>query len=186
MKLINKKTGEVKEWDFGNWYQTILNPENKEKYECSLKEYIDRVVKFSEEWCDVPEELKVGYIIDPMEEDCLSADNSGYEESDVERAKELGVWLEAKEKAEKAVEWLKARKVLFDDAKGFKPNWKDDQEFKWSVIWDCYGIRLFANFCFSETSSPGPYFATKEDAEASIKAHEKEWKIYLLGSDFNE
>lgn len=54
MKLINKKTGEVKEWDFGNWYQTILNPENKEKYECSLKEYIDRVAKFSEEWCDVP------------------------------------------------------------------------------------------------------------------------------------
>lgn len=117
MKLRNRKTGEVKEWDFGNWYQAILNPENKEKYECSLKEYIDRVVKFNDEWEDVPEEPKVGYIIDPMEEDCMSADNSGYEESDIERAKELGIWFESEEEAEKAVEKLLAFKRLKD--KGF-------------------------------------------------------------------
>lgn len=94
-------------------------------------------------------------------------------------ANEIGNVFRTEEEAEKAIEWLKARKVLFDDAKGFKPNWKDDQEYKWSVVWDGYGIRLFADFHFSETSSPGPYFATREDAKASIKAHEKEWKIYL-------
>lgn len=52
MKLRNKKTGEVKDWDFGNWYQTILNPENEEKYECNLNDFIDRTVEFREEWED--------------------------------------------------------------------------------------------------------------------------------------
>lgn len=53
MRLRNKKTGEVKDWDFSNWYQAILNPENKEKYECNLNDFIDRTVKFREEWEDV-------------------------------------------------------------------------------------------------------------------------------------
>lgn len=52
MKLRDKKTGEIKDWDFSNWYQTILNPENKEKYECNLNDFIDRTVKFREEWED--------------------------------------------------------------------------------------------------------------------------------------
>lgn len=63
------------------------------------------------------EEPKAGYIIDPMEEDCVSAD-LGYAEPDIERAKELGIWLETKEEAEKTVEKLKAFKRLKD--KGFK------------------------------------------------------------------
>lgn len=60
MKLRNKKTGEVKDWDFGNWYQTILNPENEEKYECNLNDFIDRTVEFREEWEDYKpaEEIK--------------------------------------------------------------------------------------------------------------------------------
>lgn len=60
------------------------------------------------------EEPKVGYIIDPMEEDCVSVDDSGYEELDIERAKELGIWLKTREEAEKAVEKLKAFKRLKD------------------------------------------------------------------------
>ena len=53
-----------------------------------------------------------------MEEDCVSADDSGYEVTDVERAKELGIWFETEEEAEKAVEKLKAWKRLED--KGFR------------------------------------------------------------------
>lgn len=70
-----------------------------------------------EDWEDY-EEPEAGYIIDPMEEDCVSADDSGYEESDVERAKEVGLWFETEEEAEKAVEKLKAWKRLKD--KGFR------------------------------------------------------------------
>ena len=118
MKLKNKKTGEI-----GNLVLNI-NP-NRESYSvlstengdtvCGnlvLADY-DSLAELNEEWEDY-EEPKVGYIIDPMEEDYMSADDSGYEESDVERAKELGIWLETKEEAEKAVEKLKAWKRLKD------------------------------------------------------------------------
>lgn len=107
---------------------------------------------------------------------------------DIDRAvNENGNVFRTEEDAEKAVRWLKARKVLFDDAKGFKPNWKDEKERKWSVYWDWGwteedGYRfegLDADYDVLEVYGPGPYFATKEDAEASIKAHEKWWKIYL-------
>lgn len=93
----------------------------------------------------------------------------------------IGNVYKTENEAEKAAEWLKARKVLFDDAKGFKPNWKDAQEPKWSVVWYWVGIHkgLVIDYDNSETYGPGPFFATVEDAEASIKAHEKEWKIYL-------
>jgi hypothetical protein len=113
MKLRNKKTGEIVEIrkdeeiimplidDEGDWYE-----------EC-----YSSLAELNSEWEEY-EEPKVGYIIDPMEEDCVSADDSGYEESDVERAKELGIWFETKEEAEKAVEKLKAWKRLKD--KGFK------------------------------------------------------------------
>lgn len=52
MKFKNKKTGDIKDWDFSSWYQTMLNPENKEKYECNLNDFIDRVAKFRDEWED--------------------------------------------------------------------------------------------------------------------------------------
>lgn len=108
--------------------------------------------------------------------------NDGFDQA----VNKIGNVFRTEDEAEKTVKWLKARKVLFDDTKGFKPNWPDDQEYKWSVVWDWCGRRLFADFYFCETSSPGPYFATKEDAKASIEAHEKEWKIYLLGGDSND
>lgn len=120
MKLKNKKTGEIVDLVEGyikdSYYgQKIeikpLAISNKEGY------MYNSLAELNENWEDY-EEPKVGYIIDPMEEDYMSADDSGYEESDVERAKELGIWLETKEEAEKAVLKLKAWKRLED--KGFK------------------------------------------------------------------
>lgn len=102
MKLVNKKTGEIKEFALfdGDELQGGATLESLTK-----------------EWEDVAEP-KVGYIIDPMEEDCLSVDDSGYEEADVERAKELGMWFETKEEAQKVAEKMKAWQRLKD--KGFR------------------------------------------------------------------
>ena len=127
MRLKNKKTGEivdlVKGYIKDSYYgQKIeikpLAISNKEGY------MYNSLAELNEDWEDY-EEPKVGYIIDPMEEDYMSADDSGYEESDVERAKELGIWLETKEEAEKAVECLRAWKRLKD--KGFEFRWIDMQ-----------------------------------------------------------
>lgn len=78
----------------------------------------DTLERFYSDWEDAPKKPKVGYIIDPREEDYVFADDSGYENSDVERAKELGIWFESEGGAKKAVEKLKAWKRLKD--KGFR------------------------------------------------------------------
>lgn len=114
MKLRNKKTGEIGYLVVGKGcdHYVVTNDgwDNCGKY--------NSLAELNKEWEDAPEEPKVGYIIDPMEEDCVSEDDSGYVEPDVERAKELGIWFETKEEAEKAVEKLKAWKRLKD--KGFR------------------------------------------------------------------
>lgn len=118
MKLRNKKTGEVVELDIATVCTSSGLLRNR------AKQY-DLLAELNEEWEDY-EEPEVGFIIEPMEEDCVSADDSGYEESDVERAKELGIWFESEEEAERAVEKLKAWKRLKD--KGFRLNhWKEAQ-----------------------------------------------------------
>lgn len=91
----------------------VMSPEGKgniKMHESLFKPFND--------WFEDYKEPKVGYIIDPMEEDCVSADDSGYEVAEVERAKELGIWFETEEEAVKAVEKLKARKRL--ENKGLK------------------------------------------------------------------
>jgi hypothetical protein len=99
MKLRNKKTGEIKEFALfdGIGLQGGATLESLTK-----------------EWEDYHEEPEIGFIIDPMEEDYISADDSGYTGSDVERAKELGIWFETEEETERAVEKLKAYKRLKD------------------------------------------------------------------------
>lgn len=145
MLLKNKKTGEIAE-PFGitckNGRTFVRFDDGKGTFKFEARS----LSELNEEWEDY-EEPKVGYIIDPMEEDYVSADDSGYEESDVERAKELGIWLETKEEAEKAVLKLKAWKRLKD--KGFRfdgyghtdereieivANWGADEDIKQDLL----------------------------------------------------
>lgn len=117
MKLRNKRTGEIVDFSKGNFisskdYGFVIYKDGGRGIEYTS------LAEFNSEWEDYHEEPEVGFIIDPMEEDCISADDSGYTGSDVERAKELGIWFETEEEAERAVEKLKAYKRLRD--KGFR------------------------------------------------------------------
>lgn len=107
----------------------------------------------------------------------LEWSNHGYDQRNLA----IGNCFPTKEAAEKAVEWLKARKILFDDAKGFKPDWSSPWQKKYAVFCDTMtmGKMLFVCHEAIAASHCGPYFATRDDAKASIEAHEKEWKIYL-------
>lgn len=99
-KLINRNTGQIVVYGEGIVDLKSLGCKNvAEMLEAGWEDY---------------KEPQVGYLIDPMEEDCVSADDNGYEEADIERAKELGLWFETKEEAEKGVEKLKAWKRLKD------------------------------------------------------------------------
>ena len=113
MKLRNKQTGEIKEWDFGNWYQHIINPDNKESYECNLNDFIGRTVKFREEWEDVPEDPKgineIDVILDAIGEYC---DEHSYYSGDLEKIKilnaveeKLKAWKRLKDKEFRFAGW---------------------------------------------------------------------------------
>lgn len=121
---------------------------------------------------------------------CGRVSHAPWENNDSDKlANEIGNVFRTEEEAEKALEWLKARKVLFEDAKGFKPNWRNIDEPKYNVelVYTTPsqpGLEPWG-MCYTKTT-PGPYFATKEDAEASIAEHRREWLIYLLGSDSND
>ncbi len=59
-----------------------------------------------------------------------------------------------------------------------KPDWKK-QNYGWNVIYNPTSHKLFANMDYNHLNDGTLRFATQEDAEESIKNHEKEWKIYL-------
>lgn len=124
MKLRNKRTGEIKDWDFGNWYQTILNPENKEKYECNLNDFIDRTVKFREDWEDYEEPKEYWFIENDGYISSIGVDED-FAES-LRASKEIGNYFETEEEAEKAVEKLKAWKRLKDKGFRFIEGWLDN------------------------------------------------------------
>ena len=171
MFLRNKKTGEVIEWDKNLTYKL-------DREYTSLKELCEnyedceapKLEKWEPEWGD--EYYRVtehGVIVkEGWGNNCLD-----------DGAREIGNVFRTKEEAEKAVEWLKARKVLYDDAKGFKPDWGNSDEEKWAVYYDARYGGLHTDWCQEIVDRPGPYFATEEDVKTSIKTHEKEWKVYL-------
>lgn len=88
-----------------------------------------------------------------------------------------GVFLTV-EDCNKDIAWQKAREILLRDTKGFKPNWKDLGQEKYRVAYNASSDALFVEWQLDGVHSC-IHFATKEDTEASIKVHEKEWKIYL-------
>ena len=90
----------------------------------------------------------------------------------------IGNVFRSREEAEKAVEWLKARKVLMGDTKGFEPDWVDETQTKWYVYWDHEEGYLDVR-CTHNMQTHQLYFATKKDAHSSIYEHGEEWKIYL-------
>lgn len=164
MFLRNKKTGEVIEWDKNLTYKL-------DREYTSLKELCENY-----EDCEEPKEYwGIDYTScrkGGIEE--FTYDNDNIDEFN----KSIGNYFETEEKAEKAVEWLKARKVLFDDTKGFKPNWENPDEKKWEVYYGFWNGQLCTEWKTGLVDY-GPHFATKEDAMVSIREHEKEWKIYL-------
>lgn len=113
---------------------------------------------------------------------CVQSDGEVVETCDIwagidDEHYELGNYFKTKEEAQKAAEWLKAFAVLRDDTKGFKPDWTDEDQEKWSVEYGHDGVQLITE-CYRFTQEGIIYFATAEDAEKSIETHEREWRVY--------
>ncbi len=95
---------------------------------------------------------------------------------DAERS--LGLLFLTREEAEKELARYKAKVILERDTKGFKPNWNDLEQDKFVVAYDisCEYLLIYLN---NNLFRGDIAFATREDAEESIKNHEKEWQCWL-------
>lgn len=91
-----------------------------------------------------------------------------------------GNYFRTEEEAKAYAEYLKALTVVRDDAKGFHPDWADDEQSKYYVYYS-HGEKCFRADDLWDDEDNGvfglPYFRTEEDALESLQKHEKEWKI---------
>ena len=100
--------------------------------------------------------------------------------------KAIGNYFETIEEAEKYLEYLKAKEVIKQDTKGFKPDWTDKKTRKYYGYWDFE--RGFKNYfeggkpswdSLQTTKESNIYFESWEDIEESFEKHPEEWKTYL-------
>lgn len=94
-------------------------------------------------------------------------------------AVEAGNCFKTEADAQEFLAWLKARKTLLDDTKGFKPDWEDIHQIKAIVYYDIDVEEFDTDSHFSNNNGENIWFETEEDAKESIEKHEKEWRIYM-------
>lgn len=94
------------------------------------------------------------------------------------RRKAIGNIFETREEAEKHLEYLKAKTVIKQDTKGFKPDWNDKDETKYWGYWDFYHNKLDYDWDYG-AKRVGILFKTIKDIEESFKKHPEEWRTYL-------
>ena len=92
--------------------------------------------------------------------------------------KSIGNYFETREEAKKYLEYLKAKTIIKQDTKGFKPDWTNYDEEKYLGFWDFDedGLDWLPRNSFKEAFI---YFKSREDIEESFKKHPEEWKTYL-------
>lgn len=124
------------------------------------------------------EEPKLYFTIDFFRKEIAKVSEKEVMGYAIDNVKSLGLLFETKEEAEKYLEYLKAKVIIKQDIKGFKPDWKNIGEEKYYGEWDFDNsaprIGLLNNF-----KEPQIYFKSYEDIKESYKKHPKEWKTYL-------
>lgn len=82
------------------------------------------------------------------------------------------------EQAEKYFNYLKAKAIIEQDSKEFKPDWNNPSEKR---FFGYYNL-IYKKLCYfnaGENMENKIYFKTEEDIKESFKKHFEEWKIYL-------
>lgn len=102
-----------------------------------------------------------------------------YEQGPTDDAIAAGNCFKTRAEAEEFLEWLKARKTLIDDTKGFKPDWEDTDMGKVYVFYDVETEEFLTGDCRYVNDGENIWFETEEEARESIEKHEKEWRIYM-------
>lgn len=92
--------------------------------------------------------------------------------------KSIGNYFETEEEAKKYLAYLKAKTIIKQDAKGFKPDWGYGVQKKYYGYWDFYHKKFGSSYALFNKNSE-IYFKSEEDIKESFKKHPEEWKTYL-------
>lgn len=128
-----------------------------------------------DEWFEEIKELKKYYYIGSMGH-IESAECKGWELS-LKLRKSIGNYFETEEEAEKYLKYLKAKAIIKQDTRGFKPNWKNCEN-KYYGYWDSGKVSLDYLVSYI-TKYSDICFKTEEDIKESFEKHPNEWRTYL-------
>lgn len=150
--------------DFNEWFEEVKEPELPKEFFYVL---INKIASVNYSAYSFDEETRQEY------------------RNIVEKHKSVDNYFETEEEAEEYLEYLKAKAIIKQDTKGFKPNWNDTKQIKYSCSYD--EDRFTGYGCvkpvIDETSTKMGaliYFKSKEDIEESLKKHPEEWRKYLF------
>lgn len=137
----------------------------------TLEEFPNILTDWFEELPDLNEYF---YITDDGNVDFVVEENHNLSK----RRRAIGNIFKTKEEAKKYLEYLKAKAIIKQDTKGFKPNWQNINETKYLGFWDLDEDKLdyLPRNIFKEVAI---YFKSREDIEESFEKHPEEWKTYL-------
>lgn len=151
---------------------TVLFPEYYENYEHKLNS--DESRDF-DEWF---KEIKEYYVINSVFGDISKKNDNIYSDLQIKTMRDLGMLFDTWLEADRKLAYFKAKAIIKQDTKGFKPNWQDTDEEKYYGEWDFDDktphIGLLTNF-----KKPQIYFKSKQDIIDSFAKHPEEWKTYL-------
>lgn len=155
-QIYQFKVGENVSEMFNEWFEEVKEPELPKEFFYVLKNKI----------------ASVNYLTYSFDEETRQEYRNI-----VEKHKSVDNYFETKEEAEKYLEFLKAKAIIKQDTKGFKPNWKNCEN-KYYGYWN-YGINSLEYLVSYTTKYSDICFKTEEDIEESFKKHPNEWRTYL-------
>ena len=150
------------------------NPRSIELYEGIVEGFIDNF----DEWFEEIEEPEEYFIINFLHLKIIKISTDFFAEWVIENLKSLGLLFKTEEQAEKHLVYLQAKEVIKQDAKGFKPDWSDEEQPKHYGYCHAESKRLWRDVEYTEKGST-IYFKSIKDIEESLDNHPEEWKTYL-------
>lgn len=154
------------------------NPRSIELYEGIVEGFIDNF----DEWFEEIEEPKIFFTIDIYKSKFKEINTdyySGWSALEVKNIKDLGLLFKTVEKTKKYLKYLKAKEIIKQDTKGFKPDWENPSQKRFFGYYNLIDKKL-CYFNAGENMESKIYFGSKEDIKESFKKHPKEWKTYLF------
>lgn len=130
------------------------------------------------------EEIKEYYVINPVFGEILKTKDNSYSDLQIRNMRELGVLFDTWLEADRKLAYLKAKAIIKQDTKGFKPDWNDTKQIKYSCSYDedrFTGYGCVKPVIEKTSTKMGAliYFKSEEDIKESLKKHPEEWKAYL-------